>query len=95
MCDWRICTKCWEFKEWKYFYKDKMWINWYKAECKACFKDRMQEAYKEQLKKRAKRFSIPVKIKPDNCPEITLEMLQQMCPKENILSSYNEECSER
>ncbi len=33
---WRNCTKCWEFKEWDNFFKNKRTSSWYKEDCKVC-----------------------------------------------------------
>ena len=34
--DWRVCSKCKQFKEWNQFSKTRDWINWFSSNCKEC-----------------------------------------------------------
>jgi len=34
--NWRVCSKCKQFKEWNWFARTKNWINWYTCNCKEC-----------------------------------------------------------
>jgi len=34
--DWRVCVRCWQFKPWDLFSKDKQFRMWYTSDCKEC-----------------------------------------------------------
>lgn len=50
--NWRTCSKCWEFKIYKYFYKKVNWPKWHACNCKNCEnKIRLKYYYTNKWKK--------------------------------------------
>lgn len=43
--NWRVCSKCKQFKEWNCFARTKEWINWYTCNCKEC-RNKMKADYR-------------------------------------------------
>ena len=63
--NWRVCSKCKQFKEWNCFARTKKWINWYTCNCKECrnkakaeYRKRTNYAKDHEYKKNKRNLTI-------------------------------------
>lgn len=56
--NWRVCTKCWEYKVWSEYAKNKVWVCGFTSKCKDCRNKYHQEYRDKTNRARDKQYKI-------------------------------------